>query len=153
MSINDKTTDQLQSILHKNYDAERGYADAAEMTDHVQMRRWFASQGKQRTEFAAEIAAEIKNLGEEIDPDGTFKGDMHRSWMNLKAAVGSTDESLFEECLRGEKASLDEYEEALEHRDKLAPTVVSTLERHHAKIKSTVHEIKRLEDIADSKDL
>jgi uncharacterized protein (TIGR02284 family) len=153
MSINEKTANKLQDVLAKNYDAERGYADAAEMTDHAQLIKWFAKQGKQRTKFAAEIAGEIKTLGEGVEPDGTFKGDMHRSWMNLKAAVGSTDESLFEECIRGEKASLEEYEEVLEDRDKLAPSIVSTLERHHAEIKSTLQEIKRLEDVADAKNL
>ena len=55
MDANVKTEKYLQSILEKTYDAQRGYSNAAEATDHVQLKRWFASQGAKRTKYAASI--------------------------------------------------------------------------------------------------
>ena len=39
---NVKTEKYLNSLLEKTYDAQRGYANAAEVTEHVQLKRWLA---------------------------------------------------------------------------------------------------------------
>ena len=153
MDANVKTEKYLQSILEKTYDAQRGYSNAAEATDHVQLKRWFASQGAKRTKYAASIAGEMKGMNEHPEFDGSFTGDMHRGWMNIKAALSSNkDETILEECLRGEKAAIDEYDQVLEHRDELPQTIVSILESQKQEIKATVSKIKRLEDVADHLD-
>ena len=153
MSDNIKTEEYLNSILEKTYDAERGYANAAEVTNHVDLKRWLAQQGAKRTQYAASIAGEMKSMHEDPEFDGSVAGDLHRGWMNIKAALSSNkDETVLEECLRGEKSAIEEYNEVLEHRQKLPQTIVSILEAQKDEIQATVNQIKRLEDIADSLD-
>ncbi|KQC32797.1 hypothetical protein AAU57_05305 [Nonlabens sp. YIK11] len=148
-----KTEKYLQSILEKTYDAQRGYANAAEVTENVQLKRWFAQQGARRTQYAASIAGEMKGMNEHPEFDGSFQGDVHRSWMNIKAALSSNkDETILEECLRGENAAVEEYSQILEHKNELPQTIVSVLEAQKDEIKATINHIKRLEDIADHLD-
>jgi len=55
---------------------------------------------------------------------------------------------MLEECLRGEKASLKDYEEKLE-KNILNPEIKTMLEKHRDKIKKTLRQIKILEDLED----
>lgn len=149
MDSNVKTEKYLNSILEKTYDAQRGYANASEVTNHVDLKRWFAKQGAKRTQYAAAIADQMKGMNESPEFDGSFKGDVHRGWMNFKTALSSNkDESILEECIRGEKAAVEEYKEVLEHKEQLPQSVVSILESQKAEIQNTVEKIKRLEDVA-----
>ncbi len=149
-----KTEKYLNDLLEKTYDAQRGYANAAEVTEHVQLKRWLAHQGARRTEFAASLSGEIKNMNKTPENDGSMKGDLHRSWMNIKAALSlNKDESILEECITGEKAAIEEYDQVLNHKSELPPTVVSILEAQKDEIQSTLNQVKSLEDIADYKDL
>ena len=145
-----KTEKYLNSLLEKTYDAQRGYANASEVTEHVDLKRWFAQQGAKRTQYAASITGEMKGMNESPELDGSVKGDLHRSWMNIKAALSTNkDETVLEECLRGENAAIEEYTEVLKHRDELPQTVVSILEAQKNEIQNTVNQIKRLEDVAE----
>lgn len=153
MESNVKTEAYLNDLLAKTYDAQRGYANAAEVTKNVQLKRWLAGQGAKRTQFAAQLIGEIKNANNNPELDGTVAGDIHRGWMNIKAALSlNTDQAVLEECLRGEKAAIEEYTNVLEHRSELAPTLVNLLETQQSEIHVTVNKVKSLEDIAsDSK--
>lgn len=149
-----KTEKFLNSLLEKTYDAQRGYANAAEVTDHVQLKRWLAQQGARRTEFAASLAGEMKGMNETPELDGSVAGDLHRGWMNIKAALSlNKDESILEECLTGEKAAIEEYNDVLSHKDQLPPTLVSVLEAQKDEIQATINKVNTLEDFADSHNL
>ncbi len=153
MSSPVNTEELLQSILEKTYDAQRGYSNAAEVTNHVELKRWFAQQGARRTQYAASITTEMKRMNEEPEFDGSFTGDLHRSWMNIKAALSSNkDETILEECLRGEKAAVEEYNQVLEYHKRLPQTVVSILQAQRDEIYTTINQIRRLEDIAENND-
>lgn len=154
MTTTVKTEQYLNDLLEKTYDAQRGYANAAEITEHAQLKRWFAEQGARRTEYAASITKELKVMNQEPELDGSFKGDMHRGWMNLKAALSlNKDEAILEECITGEKRAIEEYKKVLEHRSELPPTVATILEVQKDEIQATVNTINRLEDIADENNL
>lgn len=145
-----KTEKYLNSLLEKTYDAQRGYANAAEVTDHVQLKRWLAQQGARRTEFAASLAGEMKGMNEKPELDGSMAGDLHRGWMNIKAALSlNKDESILEECLTGEKAAIEEYNDVLAHKNELPPTLVTVLEAQKDEIQATVNKVNTLEDFAD----
>ena len=150
---NIKTQSKLNAILEKTYDAQRGYANAAENaadSEESKLAGWLAQQGARRTEYAAAITGEMKNMNLEPELDGSVKGDAHRSWLTLKLNFTSDEEeAILEECLRGEKAAIEEYNDVLEHRSELPPTIVSVLEAQKDEIHATVNKIKRLEDLAD----
>ncbi len=144
---------KMNDLLEKTYDAQRGFANAAENADHAQLVNWLAQKGARRTEFAAEIIGQMKGMNEKPEMDGSMSGDMHRGWMNIKTALSmNTDEAILEECIRGEKAAVDEYHDVLEHKEHLPPTVVSILERQRDEIQTTLSNVRTLEDIAEKND-
>lgn len=149
-----KTEKYLNDLLEKTYDAQRGYANAAEVSNHVQLKRWLAHQGAKRTEFAAVLAGEMKKMNKTPQLDGSFTGDMHRGWMNIKAALSlHKDEAVLEECLTGEKHAMEEYAKVLEHKGELPPSIVAILTSQKEVIQSTLNEITSLEDVAHDRHL
>lgn len=148
---NVKTESKLNAILEKTYDAQHGYANAAENAADEKspiLARWFLAQGARRTEYAAAIAGEMKNMNMEPKFDGSVKGDIHRGWLNFKLNFTSDEEeAILEECIRGEKAAIEEYQDVLEHKSELPPTIVSILEAQKDEIHATVSKIKRIEDL------
>jgi uncharacterized protein (TIGR02284 family) len=97
-------------------------------------------RAEQRGGFAHELKSEILQYGELPEEDGSVKGDIHRAWMNLKSAISSNeDEKLLEEVERGEKASLEEYNEILYDKEiVLAPSTEALLKRQRDAIKSSL---------------
>ncbi|WP_298951538.1 PA2169 family four-helix-bundle protein [uncultured Nonlabens sp.] len=151
---NVKTEKQLNTLLETTYDAQRGFANAAEVTKHVQLKRWLAQQGARRTEFAAVLAGKMKGMNQNPINDGTVAGDMHRGWMNIKTALSlNKDESVLEECLSGEKNAVKEYNKVLEHKSELPPTIVSVLEAQKDEIQATVNKVRSLEHFAHEHNL
>ncbi|QJP33213.1 PA2169 family four-helix-bundle protein [Nonlabens sp. Ci31] len=144
-----RTEKYLNDLLEKTYDAQRGYAYAAEVINHVQLKRWLAQQGARRTEFAAVLFREIKGMNNTPELDGSFTGDTHRGWMNIKAALSlHKDEAVPEECLTGEKYAIQEYHKVLEHNKEMPPSIISILEAQKDEMQLTVNEISSLADFA-----
>src|SRR5690606_27196031 len=96
----------LQDLLEKNYDAEKGFTKAMKDAKNQNLKRFLQQQAAQRGRFVNELSQEIKNLNEEPKDSGSFTGDLHRTWIDIKSSIaGNTDEAVLEECIRGEKAS------------------------------------------------
>ncbi|QYA26481.1 PA2169 family four-helix-bundle protein [Gramella sp. MT6] len=141
----------LTDLLEKNYDAEKGYRKALEHTTNPDLKKFLKDQAVQRNHFATEIDKYIHQLNEhpKEKSSGTTLGSLHRFWIDFKSSVTrKNDESILEECIRGEKASLKEYEEKLK-KNILNPTVKEMLEEHRDKIQKTLKQIKILEDLVD----
>ncbi|MUP45728.1 PA2169 family four-helix-bundle protein [Gramella sp. BOM4] len=141
----------LNTLLEKNYDAEKGFKKAMEHADSPRLKQFLKQQAVQRNHFATELDKQIHMLNEH--PRETSKGstmaNIHRFWIDVKTAISKNDdESILEECLRGEKSSLKEYEEKLD-KLMLTPEVKKLLEDHRDKISRTLREIKVLEDLYD----
>lgn len=146
---NRKLVDQLEEILEKNRDAEKGYRKAAENADSRNLKSFFERKSTQRKQFNESLKRELVASYDEIDDDGSFTGTMHRAWMDVKSFFsGDNDESMLEEAIRGDKAAVEEYEEVL--RDELLPMSVGTIIRDQLmKIKSDLSKIKTMEDLRD----
>ena len=72
--------------------------------------------------------------------------------MDIKATFSEdNDEAMLEETMRGEKAALDEYNEALVEQG-LPQTTVVLLKTHRAKIEHGLAILKTLDDIAFQED-
>jgi uncharacterized protein (TIGR02284 family) len=110
------------------------------------LKNWFEKQGARRTLFAAPLT---KERNETPELEGSFTGDMHRGWMNIKAAVSfNTDLSLLEVCLTRDKWAIMEHNEGLEHKRMLLPAIASVLEAQKDEIQATRNKVKRLENFA-----
>lgn len=146
---NEKLVDQLEEILEKNRDAEKGYNKAAENADSRNLQAYFRKKATERRQFNEDLKRELVASYDEIDDDGTFTGTMHRTWMDIKSFFsGNDDESMLEEAIRGDKAAVEEYEDVLEE-ETLPPSVATLIRDQKMKIRTDLNKIKSLEDLED----
>ena len=138
---------KLNDLLEKTNDAEKGFRKAAENTNHTYLKKYFQNKAQERNEFGNELKLEITSLGEEIEKEGSFTGAAHRAWMDIKALfLLDSDESMLKEALKGEKVTLEEYDEIL-NETSLPYSTQSVLLKQREVIAKDLNTIKRLEDI------
>ncbi|WP_378187482.1 PA2169 family four-helix-bundle protein [Aquimarina sp. W85] len=141
----------INNLIEKNYDANKGYLKAAEKVDATNLAIYFKENASNRLEFAEMLKNELHTYAEhdKIKSDGSTTGTLHRTWMDIKSAFSSdNDEQILEECIRGDKASLAEYEEALETYAELPPRFKRLIQEQITTVRTTLNRIKSLEDFA-----
>ena len=139
--------EKLNDLLERTYDAEKGYKKAAENVEHSGLKSFFNRKAQERYDFGHELKSEIKSFGQEVDKGGSITGTNHRAWMDIKALVSTDDvESMLEEAIRGEKSSIEEYNDVLSETS-LPSTTKSMLTKQKQTIESELATIKRLEDL------
>jgi len=151
MENNLEIIEELNDILQKNYDAVNGFQTAAEKVNDIKLMGYFNEQVIARKRFIMELSNEIKLLGGEPTESGSVAGTMHRAWMNIKQGFNYNDdnrEELIEECIRGEKQCIDEYNDLLEEKTMGASTR-QLLNRQKAEVVSTLAELEIKEEIHD----
>jgi uncharacterized protein (TIGR02284 family) len=115
--------DQLNKLLTRNHEAERGYKEAAENAKDAELKSLFMAQSRQRGEFAMELDREIRTLGGEPDGGTSIASDLHRAWINIKSTFASdNDKATVQECQRGDQEALDNYNSVLQETDLVAST-------------------------------
>ena len=146
---NRKLVDQLEEILEKNRDAQKGYAKAAENADNPNLKAYFNTKSRERSSFNDSLKRELVTSYDEIDDDGSFTGTMHRAWMDVKSFFsGDNDESMLEEAIKGDKAAVNEYEEVLED-ETLPISVADVIREQLIKIRTDLNKVKSMEDLVD----
>ncbi len=145
MKYTEKVSKELNELLEKNYDAEKGYKFAAEKAEDADLRKFFEERAAERYDFGHELKAEIRNFGESPDKGSSVKGDTHRTWMNLKATFSSDkEEAVLEEAVRGEKAAVEDYENVLKDPD-IPPSTANLLLKQKNAIVASLNKVKSLE--------
>lgn len=140
-------TNNLQDLLEKNYDAEKGYKKALTAVDDIQLKNFLKQQAVLRGRFATEIDKELRDLNESPKNSGSASGSLHRAWIDVKTAVtGNDDKAVLEECIRGEKASIENYQEVLKSQA-FPPKIKATLAKQVGEVQATLHKIQSLEDL------
>jgi len=136
---------KLNLLLEKNYDAEKGYKNAAENIENSELKKFFTQRAAERKVFVEELKLEIVSINQEYDKNGSLLGDIHRAWMDLKAALSSNnDEAILEEAIRGEKASIEEYNAVLSEIT-LPKSTKSILETQKTKLEVSLASVKVFE--------
>ena len=147
MSYSEEISNKLNELLVKNYDAEKGYLNAMSNVDDKNLKIFFKRRASERTQFAKEIRTEILRYGEVPEDSGTFKGTVHRNWMSLKSALSSNnEEKILEEAIRGEEASLEEYDKLMKENN-LPPTIDELIYRHRNSIQAAINTEKVHEEL------
>ena len=144
----EKVVDQLEEILEKNRDAEKGYRKAAENADTAGLKSYFLRKATDRVSFIGSLKSEMIASYDDIDDTGSFSGTIHRTWMDVKAFFSAdNDEAMLEEAIKGDKAAIEEYEEVLQ--DTALPLSIANLLRDQLfKIRTDLNTVKRLEDLS-----
>ena len=147
MNFTEEISKKLNELLAKNYDAEKGYLNAIENVKSDRLKMFFKRRASERSLFAKELRTEILRYGEIPTDSGSFKGTMHRNWMSLKSTFSSNnEEAILEEAIRGEEASLEEYNELMKDRN-LPPSIDSLLLKHKNAIQAAINTEKVHEEL------
>ena len=128
------TVKKLNAILERTYDAEQGFAKAAQGCKAKSLASWFNDRALDRSLFAEELKKEIQAMGGKKTNMGSFRGGAHRAWMDIKALFSyDNNEAMIDEVLKGEKSALKEYEEILSEEG-LPKTTIAILTSQKTKI-------------------
>ncbi len=149
MKYSEKISKKLNELLEKTYDAEKGYKLAAKKVDAPAVHRFLNDKVQQRYNFGHELKAEIQEYGQLPDKGGSVKGDLHRTWMNLTTSLsGNETERILEEVERGEKASLEQYNDILSDKDlTLPPSTRNLLTRQRDAIQAALNTARVYEEL------
>ena len=139
MKFTEEISKKLNELLIKNHDAEKAYINAIENIDDERLQMFFKRRVSERSKFAEELRMEILRYGQIPEDSGSFKGTMHRNWSTLKTMLTSNnEEAILDEAIKGEEASLAEYNEVLKDRN-LPPSIDSLLFKHKTAIQSSIN--------------
>ena len=151
MKYSEKISNHLNNLLIKNYDAEKGYRNAIDNVDNSNLKIYFTNRANERKSFADEIKTEIERYGETPKDSGSFKGTLHRNWTTLKSSLsGNNEETVLEEALRGEEASLEDYNEVIASNEVFPPSIDSMLIKQRDAIQAAINMVKVKEELASS---
>ena len=103
----------LNECIETCTDAERGYAAASADVRDMELKRLFHDRSRQRAEYTIALQSAIAALGAMPENQGTAKGTAHRAWIGVRHAFDTSDGVILEECIRGERASLETFRHAL----------------------------------------
>lgn len=141
-------THDLNLVLSRNYDAARGYQHAADSVENPALKAFFQDQVHERLKFAQELEYEIQMYGGEVDKGESLDATAHRKWMNLKTALASNnDETVVEECIRGEKASHQNYKEVIKNGLPTHGSLHNLLQTHRRQIERSIFHLRSIESI------
>lgn len=108
---------RLKDVVEKNEDSIKGFKKAADHAKELGTKSYFEQKALERKRFNKQLrnATPALELGNK-EIEGSTKGAIHRSWMDVKALFsGDNDESMLQEAVRGDKAAIAEYNEVMGH--------------------------------------
>jgi len=148
MKYTEKVSNKLNELLEKNNDAEAGYNAVAKNVDNKNLKKFFKERAQDRYEFGNELKEEISFYGEEPEDGTSWKGDAHRTWMNLKSTFSSNnEEAILEEAIKGERAAIEDYRKILKETT-LSSSTQKIINQQHNSVEKALKDVKALEKIA-----
>ncbi len=145
--LTDDTVEHLQSLIQANIDSCEGYKSAAYDVKNNRLRELFNDIAISRSRQAASLQAFVRwsKNDEEPEEDTSVLADLHRAWMNARAAINSGDEEVvLIETSRGESYLKDLYEDVLE--EEIDEPIADVLHDHYARIKQDYQRIESLKN-------
>lgn len=110
----EQVIETLNHLLENARDGELGFREAAEHTKTPRLSALFGRRAETSRQDAVELEEQIRRLGGKADKGGTGTGAAHRVWTHIRGLFGgASDETMLNECERGEDATLARYRKAL----------------------------------------
>jgi len=138
---NDGVVDTLNHLIETCLDGEFGFRGCAEQAWSMELQIVFLERATDCSKAAAELRAQVLQLGGEPTKSGTTAGALHRGWIAVRSTLtGYDDPTMLNECESGEDHALGAYGKALR---KALPLDVRTVvqrqmdgaQRNHDRIK------------------
>ena len=128
-------------------DSRKGYNEAAKKVDSPELAQFLQRLSAQRDSMQTELAAEIRRFKpDDRLKDGTAKGTLHRAWMDIREALGSSDDvNMLDECERGEKYLVERFDTVLGTAG-IAPTSKQLLSIQRQQVQENLTEVKGLRE-------
>ncbi|WP_263264488.1 PA2169 family four-helix-bundle protein [Pseudomonas sp. RIT-PI-S] len=143
-----ETIELLNDLIQTSKNGEAGFKDLAEHTKNEHLRSVFSSRATDTAQAAAELQQLVARLGGEAETDTSLAGDLHRGWLDVKAALtGHDDVALLNEAERGEDVAKKQYSKALEHTS-LAQDARVVIQKQYDGVLRNHDQIKALRDQA-----
>lgn len=111
----DHDIDVLNSLITTTIDSASGFERSAEDVKSGRFEQLFDEFATDRREVVADLQDAVRSLGGTPNDDGSLKADLHRRWVDLRAAIsgGGGDRAVIEEVERGEDHLKAKYDAAL----------------------------------------
>ncbi|HSI69071.1 MAG TPA: PA2169 family four-helix-bundle protein [Gillisia sp.] len=137
----DRLVQNLQQLLVKNYDADKGIRKAFKEAKSQPLKDYFKKEALRHHRFATELDRIIHSLNATPMEEGSAVGRFHRIWMDIILAVsGNDDQTIVTETKRGQKATIKEYEEKLKN-EKIPPRISEILKKQLEELKASVTQV------------
>ncbi|MCX2478313.1 PA2169 family four-helix-bundle protein [Pedobacter sp. MC2016-15] len=152
MENNNEITSDLKGLINILNDGKEGYESASETTESTELQGLFLKYSAQRAGFAAELKDHLAAHGGESDNEsGGLLGVLHRTWIDIKQALTSKEDTAILGAIEtGEKAALEKFDAVLDHPETHADHI-ALLQRQRTGIREALSEIEtfkqRLENI------
>ena len=148
MAVNrEELIECLNDLIETCRDGESGFQTAAEHVKDSDLSRFFRQCSQQRSQFAAELQSEVRQLGGTPKDRGSVSAAFHRGWINIKSVVtGGSNDAIVAECERGEDAALKNYERV--QKQNLPPNVLPVVKHQYTEIKRTHDRIRDMDQAA-----
>ncbi|TDE15271.1 ferritin-like domain-containing protein [Dyadobacter psychrotolerans] len=149
MGNNNEIISDLKGLVDIINDGKEGYESAADATDNPELKALFTKFSTQRAGYAQELKDHIATHGgESTNEEGGILGVLHRTWIDIKQALSSKEDSaILEAVTTGEKAAIDKFDAALEnyveHADHLG-----LLQKQRSGIAQALTEIESFQTIS-----
>jgi uncharacterized protein (TIGR02284 family) len=138
--MDEKSTNAtINRLIEACYDGQHGYQTAAHHMPDMKLKKTLGKFALERKYFAEELSQQIdRDTGTPVH-HGTFKGALHRGWMELK---GKDRAGILRECLRGEEAGLACFRAAL--TKEIPVELKMLLDEHIAHIEAARGQLEQL---------
>jgi len=145
-NLSDKSIDWLQGLIEINLDSSKGFAEAADKLekDDRGIEAMFRNLSRERAAQAQELQAMVAANQEKPTKSGSVAAAAHRTWMDLRAALGGGSEAVLSEAERGEDHIKAKYEDAL--KDLAGCSCTQLLQRQYAAVKASHDKVRDLRD-------
>lgn len=135
--LRDKDISTLNSLITTTIDSANGFERAAEDSDSGRFTDFFREFGQERRAVVVRLQDQVRAFGGEPNDDGSLTADLHRRWLDLRAAIAGDggDKAVIEEVERGEDHIKSKYEAALEEDD-LAPETLAVIREAYQSVRA-----------------
>lgn len=138
--------DKLNRLLVACFEAEKLYYNAAQDAQTTNLKRFLNYMAVERNRMSHDISNELHSRDIEPLKQDSDKGNLDRSWNEIKEALESFDaEAIINSCINRDRNNIKRYDELLERR-KLPEDILDILEKHKFQlqwyIKQAAHQNK-----------
>ena len=133
----------LNDLIETCKDGEEGFRSCAEDIKSADMKSFFTGRAQSCAEAAAELQQEVRTLGGDPETSSSVSSALHRRWIDIKSVVtGKDEESILNECERGEDVAKRSYANAL--AKPLPANIKSIVERQNQGVLRNHDQVKAM---------